>query len=59
MKTNPSRRRGGFTLAELMIAMAVFGVVLASAVGFLVAQTKSFRVEPNATTKVAVSFLQD
>lgn len=37
-------QRRGFTLAELMIAMAVFGVVIAAAVGFLVAQTKSFRV---------------
>lgn len=47
-----SRRRDGFTLAELMIAMAVFGVVLASAVGFLVAQTKSFRVLSNKAAAV-------
>ncbi|MBL0169450.1 MAG: prepilin-type N-terminal cleavage/methylation domain-containing protein [Gemmatimonadaceae bacterium] len=38
------RTRRGFTLAELMIAMALFSIVLTAAVGFLVAQSKGFRV---------------
>jgi len=37
-------RRSGFTLVELMIAMALFGIVLTAAVGFLVAQSQGFRV---------------
>lgn len=37
------RSRRGFTLAELMIGLTIFGVVMSSAVGFLVAQSKGFR----------------
>lgn len=42
--THIARSRRGFTLAELMIAMALFAVVLTASVGFLVAQSKGFRV---------------
>ncbi len=45
-------RRHGFTLAELLIAMAVFGVVIASATGFLVAQSKAFRSLANKAADV-------
>jgi prepilin-type N-terminal cleavage/methylation domain-containing protein len=57
MSRAPTRRssrpsRVGFTLAELMIAMAVFGIVLASATGFLVAQSKAFRTLANKAAAV-------
>ncbi len=48
----PARRPRGFTLAELMIAMALFGIVLTSAVGFLVAQSKGFRVLADRSASV-------
>ena len=35
--------RRGFTLAELMVAMAIFGVIMTAAFSFLLAQGKSFR----------------
>lgn len=38
-----TRARRGFTLAEIMVAMAVFGVIMSAAFGFLLAQTKGFR----------------
>jgi prepilin-type N-terminal cleavage/methylation domain-containing protein len=47
-----ARPRRGFTLAELMIAMALFGIVLTSAVGFLVAQSKGFRVLADRSASV-------
>ncbi len=47
-----SRSRAGFTLVELMIAMALFSIVLASAVGFLVAQSQGFRVLADRSASV-------
>jgi prepilin-type N-terminal cleavage/methylation domain-containing protein len=37
------RARAGFTLAELMVAMVVFGLVMTSAFGFMMAQSRGFR----------------
>ncbi len=47
-----TRARDGFTLVELMIAMALFSIVLTAAVGFLVAQSKGFRVLANRSAGV-------
>ena len=41
--TRYPRTRRGFTLAEIMVAMVVFGVVMSAAFGFLLAQSKGFR----------------
>jgi prepilin-type N-terminal cleavage/methylation domain-containing protein len=38
------RSRGGFTLLELLISLVLFGVVIAGALGFVVAQSKGLRV---------------
>jgi prepilin-type N-terminal cleavage/methylation domain-containing protein len=38
-----SRARHGVTLVELLVTMAIFGVVGTSAIGFLLAQTRGFR----------------
>lgn len=35
--------RRGFTLIELLVTLAIFGVVMTSAISFLLAQTKGFR----------------
>jgi prepilin-type N-terminal cleavage/methylation domain-containing protein len=43
MTTLPVRRRRGFTLAEVMIALVLFGVVSGAAVAFLLAQTRGYR----------------
>jgi prepilin-type N-terminal cleavage/methylation domain-containing protein len=37
------RARRGVTLVELLVTMSLFGVVAASAIGFLLAQSKGFR----------------
>ena len=47
-----ARARHGFTIAELMIAMTIFGVVLTAAVGFLVSQSKGFRLLANRSAAV-------
>ncbi len=52
LRSADSHARPGFTLAELMIAMAVFSVVIASATGFLVAQSKAFRILANKAAAV-------
>ncbi len=41
--TRYPRTRQGFTLAEIMVAMVVFGVIMSAAFGFLLAQSKGFR----------------
>ncbi|MDQ6611327.1 MAG: prepilin-type N-terminal cleavage/methylation domain-containing protein, partial [Gemmatimonadota bacterium] len=46
------RARLGVTLAELMVAMAIFGIVATSAVGFLLAQTRGFRVTSNRSEQI-------
>ena len=46
------RARRGVTLAEIMVAMAIFGVVATSAVGFLLAQTRGFRVTSNRSEQI-------
>ncbi len=43
MPTASARARRGFTLAEVMVALVVFGIVMSSAFGFLLAQGKGFR----------------
>ncbi len=37
------RARRGFTLAEVMVALVIFGVIMSAAFGFLLAQGKGFR----------------
>ncbi|MEO7363859.1 MAG: prepilin-type N-terminal cleavage/methylation domain-containing protein [Gemmatimonadaceae bacterium] len=46
------RARRGVTLAELLVTLAIFGVVGASAVGFLLAQTKGYRVTANRSDQI-------
>ena len=41
--TYSSRPRRGFTLAEVMVALVVFGLIMSAAFGFLLAQSKGFR----------------
>lgn len=38
-----TRARRGFTLAELMVSLVVFGLIMSAAFGFLLAQGKGFR----------------
>jgi len=46
------RLRRGVTLVELLVTMSIFGVVGASAVGFLLAQSKGFRVTANRSEQI-------
>ncbi len=41
--TSIRRARRGFTLAEVMVALVVFGLIMSAAFGFLLAQGKGFR----------------
>ncbi len=47
-----SRARRGVTLGELMVTLAIFGVVGTSAVGFLLAQSKGFRATANRSEQI-------
>lgn len=38
------RRRAGMTLTELLIALAIFGVVMSAGMGFMMTQTRGLRV---------------
>lgn len=38
-----ARSRRGFTLTELLVTLTIFGIVISSAISFLLAQTKGFR----------------
>lgn len=40
--TSRTPRQGGFTLIEMLIAMTIFGIVVAGAMGFLAAQNRAF-----------------
>ena len=42
-RTSVVRARRGLTLTELLVTLAVFSVVMASAFGFLLSQTRGFR----------------
>ena len=42
-RTERRRARRGFTLAELMVSLVVFGIIMSAAFGFLLAQGKGFR----------------
>ena len=46
------RTRRGVTLVELLVTMSIFGVVGASAVGFLLAQSKGFRATANRSEQI-------
>ncbi|MEP6763734.1 MAG: prepilin-type N-terminal cleavage/methylation domain-containing protein [Gemmatimonadaceae bacterium] len=46
------RARRGVTLAEMMVSLAVFGVVATSAVGFLLAQSRGFRLTANRSEQI-------
>ncbi|MEO7998112.1 MAG: prepilin-type N-terminal cleavage/methylation domain-containing protein [Gemmatimonadaceae bacterium] len=46
------RARRGVTLAELLVTLTIFGVVGTSAIGFLLAQTKGFRVISNRSEQI-------
>lgn len=46
------RTRRGVTLVELLVTMSIFGVVGASAVGFLLAQSKGFRVTATRSEQI-------
>lgn len=46
------RRRSGVTLVEMLVTLSIFGVVGASAVGFLLAQTKGFRATSNRSEQI-------
>ena len=46
------RLRRGVTLVELLVTMSIFGVVGASAVGFLLAQSKGFRLTANRSEQI-------
>lgn len=43
MTTNPIRRRGGFTLVELIVAISIYGIILTIGVGFVASQNTVFR----------------
>ncbi|MEP6836052.1 MAG: prepilin-type N-terminal cleavage/methylation domain-containing protein [Gemmatimonas sp.] len=46
------RARRGVTLVELLVTMSIFGVVGASAVGFLLAQSKGFRATSGRSEQI-------
>ena len=49
--TAPHTRRG-FTLAEVMLALVIFSVVMAGAFSFLVSQSRGFRSMANRTAQI-------
>jgi prepilin-type N-terminal cleavage/methylation domain-containing protein len=46
------RARHGVTLVELLVTLVLFGVIGTSAIGFLLAQTKGFRLTSNRSEQV-------
>lgn len=46
------RARRGVTLAEMLVTLVIFGLVGTSAVGFLLAQTKGYRVTANRSEQI-------
>lgn len=50
--TRTIRFRHGFTLAEVMIALVVFGVIMTAAFGFLLAQSRGFRSMATRTAQI-------
>ena len=53
LPTRPvARKRRGFSLAELMIAMVVFGCIMTGAFSFLLAQSKGFRALATKSAKI-------
>ena len=50
--TSSTRLRRGVTLAEMMVTLSIFGVVAASAVGFLLSQSKGFRATANRSEQI-------
>lgn len=46
------RARRGVTLSEMLVTLAIFGVVGTSAVGFLLAQTRGYRVTANRSEQI-------
>lgn len=46
------RARRGFTLAELMVSLVVFGLIMSAAFGFLLAQGKGFRTMSTRSAQI-------
>lgn len=49
---SPRRERRGVTLVELLVTMSLFGVVAASAMGFLLSQSKGFRTTSKRSEQI-------
>ncbi len=46
------RSRRGFTLAEVMVSLVIFGVIMSAAFGFLLAQGKGFRTMAEKSAQI-------